>query len=81
MRELEHLGKLLLFLGFFLILAGLMVMLFGYLFRDQSFRLLPGDIFFKRGNFTFFFPIVTSLILSLVLTVVLNLVFWFLSRK
>ena len=29
---------------------------------------LPGDISMKRGNFTFYFPIVTSIVLSVVLT-------------
>jgi hypothetical protein len=29
---------------------------------------LPGDISVKRGNFTFYFPIVTSIVLSVVLT-------------
>ncbi|KKM09287.1 hypothetical protein SY88_19485 [Clostridiales bacterium PH28_bin88] len=36
---------------------------------------LPGDIYYQKGNFTFFFPLATSLILSLILTIVLNLFF------
>jgi hypothetical protein len=31
---------------------------------------LPGDIVVRRGTFTFYFPIVTSIILSLVLTLI-----------
>jgi hypothetical protein len=34
---------------------------------------LPGDIYFRRGNFTFYFPLMTSIILSVVLTIVLSL--------
>jgi hypothetical protein len=34
---------------------------------------LPGDISIERGNFKFYAPIATSLILSLILTIVLNL--------
>ena len=34
---------------------------------------LPGDITVKNGNFTFYFPIVTSIIVSVVLTLVLSL--------
>ena len=34
---------------------------------------LPGDIVVRRGNFTFYFPLVTSLILSILLSVVLAL--------
>lgn len=34
---------------------------------------LPGDISVERGNFRFYAPIATSLLLSLVLTILLNL--------
>ena len=37
---------------------------------------LPGDIVIQRGNFTFFFPIATSLLLSVGLT----LLFWLIRR-
>ena len=80
MREFDFLGKTLLFLGIFLVLAGLMTMLLGYLFKNHHLPRLPGDILFKKGNFTFFFPIATSLILSLILTLILNLIFWLLRR-
>jgi len=29
---------------------------------------LPGDLSWRRGNFTFYFPIVTSILVSLLLT-------------
>ncbi|KMM37539.1 DUF2905 domain-containing protein [Guptibacillus hwajinpoensis] len=31
---------------------------------------LPGDIVIRRGNTTFFFPIVTSIVVSIVLTLI-----------
>lgn len=34
---------------------------------------LPGDIYIKRGNFTFYFPLATSILLSLFLTLLLYL--------
>ena len=34
---------------------------------------LPGDIAIKRGNFSLYFPIATSIILSIILTLVLSL--------
>jgi hypothetical protein len=37
---------------------------------------LPGDIAIERGNFTFYFPIVTCLIVS----IALSLVFWPMNR-
>jgi hypothetical protein len=38
---------------------------------------LPGDITIRRGNFTFYFPLVTSIIASIVLTLIMM---WF-SRR
>lgn len=37
---------------------------------------LPGDIVFKKGNTTFYFPIVTSIVIS----VVLSLIFYIIGR-
>ena len=37
---------------------------------------LPGDIYYKKGNFTFYFPIVTCLIISAILT----LIMWILRK-
>ena len=37
---------------------------------------LPGDIVVQHGNFSFYFPIVTSLVVSVVLT----LIFWLIGR-
>ena len=34
---------------------------------------LPGDIAVRRGNFRFYAPIATSIVLSIVATIVLNL--------
>ncbi|PYT20323.1 MAG: DUF2905 domain-containing protein [Acidobacteria bacterium] len=38
---------------------------------------LPGDIYFHRGNMTFYFPIITCLLVSVVLTLVL----WIFNRR
>lgn len=35
---------------------------------------LPGDIVFKKGNTTFFFPIVTSIVISIVLSLILYII-------
>ena len=47
----------------------------GRLLIHFSLGRLPGDLFIRRENFTFSFPIVTCLILSLLLTLLLNLFF------
>ena len=41
---------------------------------------LPGDIRIERGSGLFYFPIVTSCLLSIVLTIVLNIIIRFLNR-
>ncbi|RBW70420.1 DUF2905 domain-containing protein [Bacillus taeanensis] len=42
----------------------------------QFIEKLPGDIVFKKGNTTFYFPIVTSIVIS----IVLSLVFYFIGK-
>ena len=62
-------------LGKFLIITGLVIAAIGVALTAGPGR-LPGDIVYRRGNFTFFFPLMTSIILSIVLT----LVFWLFRR-
>ncbi len=61
--------KLLIILGIVILLIGL---LYPYI-KKLGLGQLPGDIMFKSGNSTFFFPIVTCIILSIVLTIIFNL--------
>ncbi len=60
-------GKLLVFAGLVITAIGLLVML------GIPFGRLPGDVVVRRGSFTLYFPIVTSIVLSLLLTLVLML--------
>jgi len=60
-------GKLLLVAGLIIAGIGLLMMAGAPIGR------LPGDVTIRRGNFTLYFPIVTSIIISIVLTVVLAL--------
>lgn len=72
MNDFSGIAKMLIGLGFFLILMGGLFLLIG---KISGIGRLPGDIFFRKGNFTFYFPLATSLLLSLLLTVLLNLFF------
>ena len=62
-------------LGKSLIVIGLIIAAIGVLlsFADRIPWLgrLPGDIYVKRENFTFYFPLATSILISLVLTLLL----------
>jgi hypothetical protein len=60
-------GRALVLIGLGIAGIGLLVMLGLPLGR------LPGDIAVKRGNFSFYLPITTSIILSIILTLVLSL--------
>ena len=63
-------AKILIAFGLLIALAGVVLVLVG---RVPWIGRLPGDIHIQRGNFTFYFPLATSLLLSVVLTLVLYL--------
>ncbi len=69
---LGGLGRVLMAVGGLIFVLGVVVSLLG---RTGLGR-LPGDIVVQRGGFTFYFPIVTSILLSLLLTGIL----WLLRR-
>lgn len=74
-----QLGKLFVIIGFVLVALGLALMLgsrFGFLGLGR----LPGDIAYKGKNVSFYFPVVTCLVLSVLLTLILWL-FSFFSRR
>lgn len=60
--------------GKFLIVAGAVILAVGILIQlGLPLGRLPGDFRITRGNFTFYSPLATGLIISVVLTIVLNL--------
>jgi len=67
-----YIGRMLIFLGVLLVLSGILIVYFD---RIPYIGRLPGDINYRGENWSFHFPIVTSLLLSLVLTILLNLFF------
>lgn len=70
---MNELGKLLVVVGLVLVVAG--VLLWSGLGRDWLGR-LPGDVHYSRGNFTFYFPLMTCVLVSVVLTLIL----WLLKK-
>ncbi|HEY0651812.1 MAG TPA: DUF2905 domain-containing protein [Chryseosolibacter sp.] len=65
-------GKFLIIAGIILIAAGLVIQ-FG---AKIPFGKLPGDIKIERNNFTVYFPIATSILLS----IILSLIVYFVNR-
>lgn len=84
MPEWTTLGKVLIGIGLGIVVLGFLVVLvdripglgsaFSWLGK------LPGDLSIKRDNFSFYFPIATSIVLSILLTLLFYLVGWLFRR-
>jgi len=63
--------------GKFFIILGLVFVIIGVLIniapRFPFIGRLPGDIFIKKENFTFYFPLTSSIILSVIFSIVFYL--------
>lgn len=70
-------GRTLIALGLLLVLAGGLWILFERLPGALRPGRLPGDIRIEKGNFRFYFPLATSILISIVLT----LIFWLIGRR
>lgn len=60
-------GKLLVVVGIVIAAVGLLIMM------GLPVGRLPGDITYRRGNTTFYFPLATSIVASILLTILLAL--------
>ncbi len=68
----QEFGRILIIMGIVVTVLGALLFFGG---KIPGIGRLPGDIFVQRGNFTFYFPLMTAILLSIILTVVLNLFF------
>jgi hypothetical protein len=69
---MADLGKILLLFGVVFVVAGLALIFLGR--TNLPLGRLPGDIIYRGKNTTFYFPIVTSILLSVVLSLVLYVI-------
>lgn len=67
----QYMGRVILTVGLLLVVIGLVVTFLG---KIPGLGKLPGDIYVKRGNFTFYFPLATSILLSLLLSLIINVI-------
>ena len=74
MTEFSGFGKILIVIGLVIACIGGLILLGG---KIPWLGRLPGDFYYKGKNFTFYFPLATSIIISIILTVILM----FISRK
>lgn len=65
-------GKYIILIGVIIIIVGVII----YFFHDKLNWIgkLPGDIKVDKGNFKFYFPITTMILLSLAITLLINLI-------
>jgi uncharacterized protein HemY len=67
---MRDLGKTLIVFGLVLVAVGIVL---SFAPKIPWLGRLPGDIYIHRGNFTFYFPLTTCILLSLIITLVLYL--------
>jgi len=70
MENLSLIGKLFIIIGFILVIVGFLLV-----FHKQIpiIGRLPGDILIQKKNFSFYFPITTSLVISIILSILIYL--------
>jgi hypothetical protein len=84
MTEWGGVGRLLIGIGIAIAVVGGLLLLadrfpgISHLFSWMG--KIPGDIFIKRDNFSFFFPLGTSIVLSVLLSLVFYLLSWMFRR-
>jgi len=71
---MPELGKAIIIFGVILVGLGLVLTFFN---RIPFLGKLPGDIYIQKKNFTFYFPLATSLLVS----IILSLFFWLWPRR
>lgn len=68
----QQTGKYIILAGICILVAGILI----YFFHDyfKWFGRLPGDIKVEKENYRFYFPLVTTIIISLVITLLINII-------
>lgn len=70
MQGLDSLARLLILFGLILAAVGGLILFIG---KVPFIGRLPGDIYIQRKNFSFYFPLTTSILLSILLTILFSL--------
>jgi hypothetical protein len=71
----QDFGRALIFLGVIIAIVGAVFYFSGR--ANLPIGRLPGDITYRKGNFTFYAPLATSILLSIILSVIV----YFLNRR
>ena len=76
MSGFEGIGKIIIIAGVIMVMLGL-ILAFGS--HIPFLGKLPGDILIKKDGISFYFPVVTFLLLSVILTLIINLILRFIK--
>jgi len=68
---MNDIGKMLIFIGLIIIIIGFLITVLGRLGLGR----LPGDIIIQKKNFTFIFPLASSIVISIILTILMWIIF------
>jgi Protein of unknown function (DUF2905) len=68
----QQTGKYIIIAGLCIVVTGVLIYFFHGYFKWLG--KLPGDIRVEKGNFRFYFPIVTMLVISIALTIIINII-------
>lgn len=71
MNNLEAMARIMIWAGLIIVLGGILLYLFSKL-GGSGFR-LPGDIYIKKENYSFYFPVASCILLSIIITIILNI--------
>jgi len=74
MFDFSNVGRFLVVVGLIIVGIGLALIFAG---KIPWLGRLPGDFFFRGKDFSFYFPLTTSILISVILT----LIFWFINRR
>lgn len=70
MQGLDSLARMLILFGLILAVVGGLILFVG---KIPFIGRLPGDIYIQRKNFSFYFPLTTSILVSILLTILFSL--------
>ena len=73
----SNLGKIIIFIGLGITIFGAIIF---FVSKISFAGRLPGDINIKKENFSFHFPISTSVLLSIILTIVINIILFIIFK-
>jgi hypothetical protein len=66
-----EMAKVMILIGVLLIVVGLVILVFP---RLPFVGKLPGDILLKKENYTFYFPLATSIVISIIISLILYVI-------